>query len=113
MKKQPEITAKTRQKFVDALWELAEEKPIPKIAVSELAKRAGYNRSTFYEYFLDMDDLLSYVERYLLDDIKQKILRIMPENESLEKLFPVIFAAIDEKIYILIGPNGDPGFFRK
>ncbi|MCD7750284.1 MAG: TetR/AcrR family transcriptional regulator [Lachnospiraceae bacterium] len=114
MKKQPEITEKTRKRFVDAFWELAKEKPIRKIAVNELTRRAGYNRSTFYEYFTDTDDLLSYAERDVLEEIRQTIVRTLPQDASgnlfQTDLFPSIFAAMNEKIYILMGPNGDPGF---
>lgn len=114
MKKQPEITEKTRKRFVDAFWELAKEKPIRKIAVNELTRRAGYNRSTFYEYFTDTDDLLSYAERDVLEEIRQTIVRTLPQDASgnlfQTDLFPSIFAAMNEKMYILMGPNGDPGF---
>ena len=113
MKKQPEITEKTRQRFIDAFWSLIKEKPIAKIAVSELTRRAGYNRSTFYEYFLDTYDLLAYAEQKLLDEIKETILQASPESKSLEELFSIIFAAINEKIYLLMGPNGDSAFLPK
>jgi len=118
MKKQQEVTDKTRWKFVDAFWTLAGEKPVFKISVSELAKHAGYNRSTFYEYFLDIDDLVAYVEKNLLEDMKQAILQTLPEMETPEhliqsNLFQSIFAAMNERIYLLIGPNGDSGFLSK
>lgn len=118
MNKQPEITEKTKQKFVEAFWELVQEKPISKIAVSELTKRAGYNRSTFYEYFLDTNDLLSYVEKKLLEDVKQTIQQSLSENSAAEcpipyTPFPVVLAAVNDKIYWLIGPNGDPSFLPK
>ncbi|MCD8068960.1 MAG: TetR/AcrR family transcriptional regulator [Lachnospiraceae bacterium] len=118
MKKQPEITEKTRQRFVDAFWELAQEKPIRKIAVNELTRRAGYNRSTFYEYFLDTDDLLAYVEDQLLEDLKQEALLSLPENgpqKDLEStnLFSNVFLLMNEKMYLLAGPTGDPGFITR
>ncbi|MCD7843978.1 MAG: TetR/AcrR family transcriptional regulator [Clostridiales bacterium] len=110
MKKQPEITERTRQRFVDAFWSLVREKPISKIAVSELTRRAGYNRSTFYEYFVDTDDLLAYVENKLLEEIRQTILQNMTEHHSPCAVFEAIFAAMNEEIYLLVGPNGDSGF---
>ncbi|MCD8364324.1 MAG: TetR/AcrR family transcriptional regulator [Clostridiales bacterium] len=113
MKKQPEITEKTRQKFEDAFWALAAEKPISRISVSELAKRAGYNRSTFYEYFVDTDHLLAYTEKKLLDEATATIIQMHLENTSLKSLFPIIFEALNEKIYILLGPNGDSAFLAK
>ncbi len=113
MNKQPEVTERTRQKFVDAFWTLAEKKPISKIAVSELTRLAGYNRCTFYEYFLDTDDLLSYIEDKLLEDVRQIMLKELEEDNSPGHLFHTIFTAMNEKIYLLAGPNGDSGFFLK
>ena len=62
MKKQPEITEKTRQAFVDVFCELYCQTPIEKISIREIANRSGYNRSTFYQYFSDIYELLNYVE---------------------------------------------------
>jgi len=121
MNKQPAVTEKTRQKFVDAFWAMAWEKPMSKIAVNELTKRAGYNRSTFYEYFLDTDHLLSYVEDQLLEEVRQTALKNIAETSDTKtatglvrtSLFPNIFCALNEKVYLLAGPNGDPGFLSK
>ncbi|MCD7750028.1 MAG: TetR/AcrR family transcriptional regulator [Oscillospiraceae bacterium] len=68
MKKQPEVTERTRQRFLEAFWSLVREKPVAKISVSELTKRAGYNRSTFYEYFLDTDELFGAARAAKRDD---------------------------------------------
>ncbi len=121
MNKQPAVTEKTRQKFVDAFWALAWEKPMSKIAVNELTKRAGYNRSTFYEYFLDTDHLLTYIEDQLLEEVRQTALKNIAETSDAKtatdlvrtNLFPNIFSALNEKVYLLSGPNGDPGFSSK
>ncbi|MCD8074371.1 MAG: TetR/AcrR family transcriptional regulator [Lachnospiraceae bacterium] len=62
MKKSPEITDATRNKLIQAFCELYEEKPISKITVKEITDIAGYNRSTFYQYFKDVHALLDYAE---------------------------------------------------
>jgi len=113
MNKQPEITEKTRQKFIDAFWTLIREKPISKIAVNEITRRAGYNRSTFYEYFLDIDEMLSYIEDELLNEVKQTALDAMSESSSMQDLFQTVFLAMNEKIYLLMGSNGDSAFTVK
>ncbi|MCD7722568.1 MAG: TetR/AcrR family transcriptional regulator [Clostridiales bacterium] len=113
MKKQPEITDRTRKNFVEAFWSLAKEKPISKIAASEVARRAGYNRSTFYEYFLDTDDLLCYAEDQLLQEVKNTIIETQRQNNSPGAVFQAIFIAMNEKIYLLLGPGGDSGFLLK
>ena len=113
MKKNPEITEKTKQKFVDAFLLLVRTKPISKITASEITRLAGYNRSTFYEYFMDTDDLLEYIETSLLNDIKKTIKQILPENGTPMNLFQTVFTSMNEKIYLLMGPNGDSGFMAK
>ncbi|MCD7715526.1 MAG: TetR/AcrR family transcriptional regulator [Lachnospiraceae bacterium] len=127
MKKQSETTKRTRRIFIDAFWALVKEKPISKIAVNELTRRTSYNRGTFYEYFIDIDDLVANAEADLLDELKQTIRQVMPESDSgntvhqmaseradsLKNLFQIVFNAMNEKIYLLLGPNGDSAFFPK
>lgn len=72
MNKQAEITDKTRQAFVDAFCLLYSQKPLEKITVQEITRKAGYNRGTFYQYFLDIDELLDYAEKDLLEYIREK-----------------------------------------
>jgi len=113
MKKLSETAKKTRKCFLDAFWSLISEKPISKIAVNELTRRTTYNRGTFYEYFLDIDDLVANAEAELLDELKQTILQVMSETNSLNSMFQAVFAAMNEKIYLLLGPNGDSACFPK
>ena len=75
MKKQPEITENTKQTFVNNFCELYSKKPIEKISIQEIANLSGYNRSTFYQYFADIYDLLDYVETDLLSYIKGELVK--------------------------------------
>lgn len=127
MKKQSETAKKTRQNFINTFWTLIREKPISKIAVNELTKRTSYNRGTFYEYFWDIDDLVRNAEADLLEELKQTILEFLPKStpgenpdqpasegtNSLGNLFQAVFMAMNERIYLLLGPNGDSAFFPK
>ena len=72
MKKQPEVTTKTKKAFMDAFCELYSQKPIEKISVQEITNKAGYNRSSFYQHFRDVYDLLDYLEKDVLDFILQQ-----------------------------------------
>ncbi len=74
MRKQPEITEKTRQTFIDVFCELYSQKPIEKISVKDITSKAGYNRSTFYQYFADIYELLDFVENDLLNYIKEEFM---------------------------------------
>ncbi len=73
MRKQPEITDKTRQTFVNVFCDLYSRKPIEKISIQEIAKQSGYNRSTFYQYFTDIYELLDYVEERILHSINEEM----------------------------------------
>jgi AcrR family transcriptional regulator len=73
MKKQPEITDKTRQTFKNVFCELYSQKPIEKISIQEIANKSGYNRSTFYQYFTDIYELLDYVEESVLKSINEEM----------------------------------------
>jgi AcrR family transcriptional regulator len=62
MRKQPEIIAATQKAFIDAFCALYKANSDKKITIQELSKKAGYNRCTFYQYFNDVDDILTSLE---------------------------------------------------
>ena len=61
MGKHVEQTDLTRQSIVDAFWLIAKNGGTSRITASAVAGKAGVNRSTFYEYFPDMDGLTGYM----------------------------------------------------
>jgi AcrR family transcriptional regulator len=115
VKKQPEITERTRQNLVDAFWSLYSTKRIDNITVREITSKAGYNRGTFYEYFRDVYDVLEYIEDQSLPTIEE-----LPPWKEMDDNSPDFFASFLE-IYrekfryyqILLGEKGDPAFQRK
>jgi len=72
MKKQPEVTDKTKRAFMDAFCELHAQKPIERISIQEIANKAGYNRSSFYQHFCDIYELLDYLESHVLASMLPK-----------------------------------------
>ncbi|WP_062204125.1 TetR/AcrR family transcriptional regulator [Demequina salsinemoris] len=50
---------RTRARLQAALLELARERPASEVSVSDIAERAGINRSTFYQHYADKDTLLA------------------------------------------------------
>lgn len=61
----------TRQALAEAFCLLYREKPLDKITVRAITQKAGYNRSTFYQYFFDVYDLLDFIERDTIEYIIQ------------------------------------------
>lgn len=89
---------KSKRNIVDNFCELYMEKPIEKISIQEITNKAGYNRSTFYQYFSDIYELLTYVEDELLRYIKKGL-----ENEqsSAKEAVNNALSCLDEEKYML------------
>lgn len=95
MKKKSELTAFTRKAFVDAFCALYKDKPIEKITIQEIANKAGYNRSTFYQYFKDTHDLLAYLEDILISQTRDNIIA-NGERGDISNIFTISFTNIKE-----------------
>ncbi|MCQ2516680.1 MAG: TetR/AcrR family transcriptional regulator [Saccharofermentans sp.] len=63
----------TKEKIYIAFATLFKTKELTKIKVSEISRIARINRSTFYEYFKDIYDLLDDFENFLVDVLKSSI----------------------------------------
>lgn len=112
MKKQPEITERTRRIFIGVFCELYCRKPIEKITVQELANKSGYNRSTFYQYFTDVYDLLSFVENEILDYIREK-LKNTEQAETKSHDLLLLFEEKGAYLNALLGDCGNIRFIEK
>lgn len=115
MNKQPLQTAGARQRIIDAFWELAAIQGIDRVTISATAKRAGLNRGTFYVYFADMPDLLKQIEDEIVADLKERMKIAVREGGFddfgiASKKMLEVFNLYDDKIFMLIGKNGDPDF---
>jgi AcrR family transcriptional regulator len=113
MKKQSEITDRTRQAFIDAFCLLYAQKPFEKITVQEITRKAGFNRSTFYQYFLDINEVLSYVENDLLEYMAEKRRNAGKKGNSFVNDLVDLYE--ERAIYInaLLGDFGSSHFFDK
>ncbi|QSE53428.1 TetR/AcrR family transcriptional regulator [Lactiplantibacillus plantarum] len=73
MKKNPEVTAITRKNFIEAYCQLSQKIPLEKITVRAVTECAGYNRSTFYQYFDDINDVVTAIESEVLAHVLVKV----------------------------------------
>jgi AcrR family transcriptional regulator len=60
--------ARTRTSLREALFSLAREHPLDEISISDIAERAGINRSTYYQHYSDKDTLLAEALDAVIDD---------------------------------------------
>lgn len=115
MGKHTEQTSLTRQSIVDSFWKLAERDGIKKINVSAITKTAGINRSTFYEYFKDIDDLTDSVESHIIEELKQLIGGLYVRynlNCSHRDLARALIPYYD-RLSMILGEDGDKRFLSR
>jgi len=115
MKKQPEITARTRENLIQAFWSLYCEKKIEHITVKEITDKAGYHRSTFYEYFVDIYDVLNQLEDALLEHSKMNVIKSLDagSKDDFTQKIANIYEEKGNYLSVLLGENGDPQFAQK
>lgn len=98
----------TKATLIQAFWKLYKEKGIEKITVGAITAVAGYNRSTFYEYFYDVPDVLQQVEDRILEEMKFGF----PDDETIPMGEVVaVFERNADALSVLLGEHGDFSFF--
>ena len=90
MNQQPEKAELTKRAFIDAFWLLAKKQGLFRVTVSQVAKKAGYHRGTFYVYFDDINDLI-----------------ISAENEVDTRKTTVCFNLKPEKVFLFDPQSGE------
>lgn len=101
----------------DAFFLILKEKELEKITVSDIIKKAGIVRSTFYNHYENIPALVAAIEDKTLQDILSLMETFHPQNER--KLCKSYFLAICEYTRtnpllanLLRNPRGDT-FFEK
>ncbi len=78
-------TQRTKEALREALGKIMAHKPLAEITVSELAKAAGVNRSTFYLHYLNVSELYAEIEDELLEEFRRGVERnTVPERVAIE-----------------------------
>ncbi len=105
-----EAPLSARERIVAAFFRQLKTVPYLKIRVSALIREAGVNRSTFYLYFENTEDLLECVTEELQQRIAVEPPFSVTDAASLEKYANVMFALAQEnhpEASLLCGENGD------
>lgn len=64
---------RSRNLIKEAFVELLNEKPIEKITVTDIVRRADINRGTFYAHYVDTKDVLEQIQNEIIEKILQFI----------------------------------------
>ena len=115
VKKESENTAQTRENLIRAFWSLYQQKKIEHIAIKEITTKAGYHRSTFYEYFTDIYDVLNQLEDSLVEYMRERLLTALEGglNDDFIQTVADVYESKGDYLGILFGENGDPRFSLK
>lgn len=115
MVKNPERKAQTKSNLMDSFWTLYKKHSIEDLSVIKITEHAGYNRSTFYEYFMDVYDLLNQIESNLIEKLKLEMIKNLsnPAATDIVDRMAVFFEENGEYMSVLLGSKGDPAFVNK
>lgn len=96
---------RSRNLIKEAFVEILNEKPIDKITVTDIVRRADINRGTFYAHYVDTKDVLEQIQ----NEIMEKILQFIGEfkYESLIKDTNLILSKLTKYF------EQDLNFYRK
>ena len=75
MKKQPQITEKTKNIFLNSFWQLYKKDGMKKITVQNICDYSKYDRTTFYRYYNNVDHITKELEDYIINTISSKIVK--------------------------------------
>ena len=111
--KDPERRAATRRRIMDACWEVSAADPARAVTVSAVVEAAGVHRSTFYEYFGDAPSAMSAIEDELAAAFGAEAERAFATGGADPAgIVQRVYVAHGERLSLLLGDAGDPGFSR-
>lgn len=110
------IDKKIRETFLSLLDTVGYQK----VSVSAIVKKAEINRSTFYEHFLDKEDLMAQVQISLINQIIEGLPEVtvlkLADNELVNSRINLLIKRIyDHKVVIklLLGAKSDGLFLAR
>lgn len=86
----------THQRIVDAVIAALQRDPIRKVTVTRICKELAINRSTFYEHFADVYDVLEKTERSLGDELTRRMLDPGESRSTYDDVFGTMFEFVRE-----------------
>lgn len=101
----------TKSVLKSSLLELLREKPIKRITVTDICRRADINRGTFYAHYMDPEDLLHQIE----ENLKNTLLAVF-EADRLENILPALSEVVkreEDFCRVLFNGHVDESFMRE
>lgn len=116
MAKHLETTEHTKATISEAFWLLYVRHGMDNVSVKDIINKAGYNRSTFYQYFDNKYAVLEYIEDGIIQHFIDALTMVYLNEAKLESSLDIIaelYSSRAEYLSVLLGHNGNPAFFPK
>lgn len=109
---------RTKKILKECLFTLLEQKSIDSISVKELTEAADVNRSTFYFYYNDINDMMMQVQNEIYDVFDEKVLKNRSSFLTVEDFTDYLIHFLDfckeyEKICKFVISNDPNNFLAK
>ena len=112
MKKQHKLTEKTKRKLINSFWKLYKENDINKISIKNICDNANYDRTTFYRYFSNINEMLDELEDNIINNLESEIKKKKTTNNILLSNFEKFNNGYGEYIYTFCKKN-NKNFYKK
>lgn len=89
--KNKNFTKRLLSDFSSGLLELLQEKKLESITIAQLCERTNYPRSTFYNYFEDIYDLMDYCWETISEQIKIADFQTIEHDKRTLVLFDMVY----------------------
>ena len=105
----------TKDKIINAFWDMYKEKPVNRITVKELSDACGIGRGTFYNHFEDVYAVLDHIEARLSLSLEKMCGEFKEKKPALNDFSRILFnyaADKQEREYLgtLVLNRRDPFF---
>lgn len=101
LKKEDRRYVTTDKRIIEAFWDLLEKVGYQKVSVSAIVKHAAINRSTFYEHFLDKEDLMASIQteliRQVMADLPEVTIYKLTDKSLIEARLNLLFKGIYDR----------------
>ena len=104
----------TKRIIRETFLNLLREKDVPSITVKEICEKAGVNRTTFYNHYCDIYDLLEDTQNALIESLLDLIRRY--RGRDAQQILLIILKEISkhaEEFRHLLDRNSTPGFLYR
>ncbi len=116
MDKKTLASEQTKKALKNSFLELCEKNGLSAVTVGAIAKKAGYNRCTFYNYYTDIPEMLAEIENSVLSEISERVssqeFQITNINDASQQ-FLSFFEAYGNTIYVLLAKSGSSDFRKR